>query len=128
MKEIKHVGQLSGYEDVWFKASIVVNILSLGRVTSRFRVTFDSSVRRVGCLPSRWSHRALLSIATRTARLADTLHRRRDVVLMIATVAGNKRRFTKREVRDAERASRLQKTLMFPNDRILKTIPESLCD
>lgn len=50
----------------------------------------------------------------------------RSVTLAIATVEGNKENFTKRVARDAKRARRLQIELMFPSDRHLKTVAESL--
>lgn len=45
IKDVKQVGHLSGYGDVWFDANKVANSLYLRRMTSRFRVTFSSSAR-----------------------------------------------------------------------------------
>lgn len=42
-KEVKQIGHLAGYGDVWYDKDAVANILSLGRVTKRFKVTFNSS-------------------------------------------------------------------------------------
>lgn len=36
------MGHLAGYGDVWFDAATVANILSLRRVSRRFKVTLNS--------------------------------------------------------------------------------------
>lgn len=45
VKEIKHVGHLSGHSNIYFDARVVTDILSLELVTSRFKVTSDGSAR-----------------------------------------------------------------------------------
>ena len=37
-------GDLPGYGTVWYHPSGIANILSLGRVWKRYRITFDSEV------------------------------------------------------------------------------------
>lgn len=41
-KTVTQMGHLAGYGDVWFDPDAVASILSLGRITKRFKVTFDS--------------------------------------------------------------------------------------
>lgn len=130
-REVGHVGHLAGYGDVWFDASAVANILSLGRVTSRFKVTFNSRERDgfVVHLPDRRTRRfQRTQRGLYASQLLSDEGEVKEVALTIATVEGNKKRFTKREVRDAGRARRLQTALLFPSDRHLKAITESLRD
>lgn len=127
--EVSHTGHLAGYGDVWYDPGAVANLLSLGPLTKRFSVTFNSRendefvvhllgrrVRRFQRTPS----------GLYASRLFAPESVPIGVALAIATVEGNKQDFTKPVVRDVERDRRLQMTLMFASDRHLKTVPESL--
>ena len=130
-RKASFVGHLAGYGDVWYDPNAVANILSLGRVTRRFKVTFDSegSDGFIVHLPNgrvrrfKQTERGLYASQFLTQRQQG-----QAVTLTIATVEGNKAQFTKREVKQAERARRLQTTLLFPSDRHLKKITDVLQD
>lgn len=42
LKKVDHMGHIGGYGDMWFNSGAVANIISLGRLTKRFKVTFYS--------------------------------------------------------------------------------------
>lgn len=132
-KTVSHMGSLAGYGDVWFDPTAVANILSLGRVAKRYKVTFDSEGEEgfILHLPDgrtrnfKETARGLYATQFLKTRGTGESH---DVALTIATVEGNKTQFTKREVKQAELARRLQTTLLFPSDRHLIKITEVLQD
>ena len=53
VKVLDRVGYLPGYGTVWYEPTGIYNILSMSRVTKKFRVTFDSE----GGNFSGWSYR-----------------------------------------------------------------------
>lgn len=129
-KEVAQIGHLSGYGDVWFDKNAVANILSLGRVTKRFKVTFKSAGSEGFILHLPGGRKRCFKKTKRGLFASQFLipKCRDEVALSNSTVVGNKAHFTKREFKQAERARRLQTTLVFPSDRHLEKITEVLQD
>ena len=130
-KTVDHMGHLAGYGDVWYDPKAVANILSLGRVTKRFKVTFSSEDTEGFVLHLPDGRTRSFKQTDRGLYATQFLERRdnhQGVALTIETVEGNKTHFTKREVKQAERARRLQTTLLFPSDRHFSRITEILQD
>lgn len=124
-KEVSHTGRLAGYASVWFEPCAVANILSLGRVTKRFKVTFDSDGSDGFVLHQPGGRKKCVRKTTRGLYATQFLIRRNqnhEMSLTIAKVEGNKAHFTKREVKQAERARGLQTTLIFQSNRYLEKI------
>lgn len=117
--------------DVWFDESAVANIFSLGRVPSQFKVTFNSRKRgeffeHLSDIRTRCFKRTQRGLYA--SQLLSNGVKTKGVALTIATVKGYNRRFTKRKLRDAERARRLKTALLFPSHQHVKTIAVSLWD
>ena len=49
---VDRVGDLPGYETVWYEPTGIARILSMSRMTNLFRVIFDSEARNF----SEWSY------------------------------------------------------------------------
>lgn len=128
---MSHTGYLGGYGKVWFDPDAVANILSLGRATKKFKVTLD--IEKGGGFVLHLPDGRIRNFEPTGLGLYASEFKKRnrpnaEISLAISTEEGNKAEFTKRELKQAERARRLQTTLMFPNDRHMKNITEVLQD
>ena len=103
-KKVTHVGHLAGYGEVWFDPDEVANILSLGRVSQKYKVTYDSEGNEGFILHLPRGSKRYFKQTDRGLYASQFLTRRnaeQEVALTIAIVAGNKESFTKREVKQA---------------------------
>lgn len=120
---VNQVGNLNGYGTVWYHESAIANILSLNRVQKKFRVTYDS--QSGDCFKVHQSNGTIRVFhPTEKGLYASQLladHGDGDVI-MVNTVDENKKSFTKREIRRAEAARRLQITIGRPTDKQLNDI------
>lgn len=97
-KEVKDIDHLAGYGNVRFDRTAVGDILSLGSITKRFKVTLDSEggggfiIHLAGGRTRRFKPTARGLYAM---QFLNTRNHGQGVALTIATVDGNKKRFTK---------------------------------
>jgi hypothetical protein len=129
---VDHIGHLHPFGNVYYHPKAQANIISFGRVGKKFEIEyshkqelftvhvpgytlpFHESELLHKCnffrLEDYMSAHTLMSTKNTTATTEDT---------MISTVDENEARFTKREVRDAKRASELTRRLAYPSDKDL---------
>lgn len=105
-KEVKFIDHLAGYGEVWFDPTAFANILSIGRVSKQFKVTFDSEGVDGFVLHLPEGRKRSFKQTDQGLYETQFLRRRKgiqEVTLTISTVEGNNAHFTKREVRQEER-------------------------
>ena len=112
---INTVADLAGYGMVWFNEKCIANCLSLALVSDKFRVTLDTSVDQAFMVHKpngdmRRFHRAECDLY-----VCDLRERNSNV--LVTTVAGEKKNYSRRDIRRAETANKLQESLMFPSDK-----------
>ena len=121
-------GTLAGYGEVWYDPNGIANVLSLDNVTKKFKVTFDSATSNSFCVhkpdgkTKLFSRTALGLYAFDTAQPSSTseqVNNGQPATVAIQTVAEQKSRYTRRDVRNAERARELQDMLGRPTSRSL---------
>ena len=95
VKVVDRIGKLPGYGTVWYKLTGIANILSMSRVTKKFRVIFDSEGRNFFriVLPDREVKFQLSPNGLYYFDAAD----RENGVLLLKTVSENREGFTRRE-------------------------------
>ncbi len=107
-------GDLPGYGPVWYNPEGIANILSLARVGDKYRITYDSGAD-AGFKIHKEDGTTRLFRRSRTGLFyVDTDE---QGVVLVNTVEGIARNFTKREVVRAQAARKLQNTLGFPSTR-----------
>ena len=96
------IGTLPGYGDVWFKREGIANILSLARVTRLYRVRYDSD--NGNCFRmEREGHSMYFCQSQEGLFYFDTRH---EGYSLIHSVSENEKRFTPRQVSQANDARR----------------------
>ena len=113
------IADLPGYSSpVWYDANDIANILSLSNVQRLYKITYDSTRgnRFVVHLGNR-----LISFeqCPKGLYFYDT---KQSGLLFVATVKGKKQSYTKREVKGAEAARKLQQVIQFPTTNQFKEI------
>ena len=108
--------RVAGYHtDVWYNRSAITNILTLKNVIKQYRVTYDSDDHtfvvhhKQAGLPNMnfWMHSSGLHF----------YDPQEEGLTLLMTVSGNKEGFTKRQIKDAERAQSLYAALSYPSHR-----------
>ena len=109
-----NIRNLSLDQDVWFHPDYITNVLSLGLLKQQFRITYNSSkggafvVHRPG-QPNMYFNchsNGLHLIECGTNQFA-----------FVSTVAGNMQGYSKRQIRDAQRAIDLKEAIGCPTTR-----------
>ena len=110
-KTTDYRGYLSGYGWVWYYPQGIANILSLSRVKEKYRVTFDSALDN--CFHVHKDNGKILTFKEASRRLYyfDTKDKEETETLLITTVEGNKNKLSARDVIQATRARKLQRTI-----------------
>ena len=111
------IGELPGFGTVWYYKQGIANVLSLGLITNKFRVTMDTDLDNAICVHRddgsiRRFHRGdnnLYYYDTRKAKSEETL-------LVVTTVKGNKAKYSGIDRKRAERAYKLQEIMQYPSD------------
>ena len=120
---VDRISKLPGYGTVWYELTGIVNILSMSRVTKKFRVIFDSEggnlFRMV--LPDR---EVKFQFSTNGLYCFDAADRENDV-LLLDTVSENREGFTWREY-EGDREARIAMHLLgFPSERYFENMARS---
>ena len=137
-RSTKQVGDLPGYPDpIWYDPNGIANILSLSSVRKLFRITFDSDKGNVfkvhirdKVVEFKQSKEGLYFHDVRMNGSVFTLtHKSKERTCsrngpgqsynQVTTVRENKKFYTRRDVRRAEEARKLQRVLQFPTSRHL---------
>ena len=111
VKVVDRVGNLPGYETVWYEPTGIANIISMSRVTKKFRVIFDSeggNFFRI-VLPDR---EVRFQLSPNGIYYFDATDRE-NIVLLLNTVSENREGFTHREYEGDREARRAMHPLGF---------------
>ena len=110
-----------GDQTVHFHDSYISNILSLGLLKQRYRITYDSTsddgafvVHRPGKSPLKFCY------ASNGLHLLKT--KGHGEINLLTTVEEQKKRFSRREISGAKRAKELVATLGYPSDADLRAM------
>ena len=112
---IDTVADFPGFGMVWFHMKCIANCLSLALVSDRYRVTLDTAEEQAFVVhkangETRKFHRAKCDLY-----VCDL--REQNKHIMVTTIAGQKKSFSRRDIRRAERANKLQEILMYPSNK-----------
>jgi hypothetical protein len=117
------IGDLPGCGTVWYHPKGIANILSLSRVKSRYRVTYDSLNRNEFSLHKPDDSVHIFRESERGLYFMDTAAKE---TALVTTVASKKSGYTNREYEQAQLACRVQKMIGHPSTKqyikIVKTI------
>lgn len=124
---VTQMGDLEGYGPVWYHRDAIANILSLSNVQKRFRVRYDSQagdyftiIRDDGTERIFRPTKKGLYVSRIAAPRAKV---KKSQVALVNTVDGNKREFTRREVKKATEARKLMSIIGRPSEsHMLKII------
>ena len=116
------VGDLPGYETVWYDPKAIANILSLRRVQDHYHITYDSSHQRfIVTKPS--GKEFAVHEPEGGLHYLDTTHQhgqqRQGHVFTVNMVKDNKKNFTNNDYLRAVRARELQVKVGRPSDKDL---------
>ena len=114
--KVNHKATINGYDrPVWFSKDAITNIIALKNIIRQYRVTYNSDELTFAV------HREAANKKNMEFRMhANGFHwydPREDITefAFMETVAGNKKGFTKRQIKGAETAKGLYKTLSYPS-------------
>ena len=133
------VGRLKGFGDVWFNTESLANILSLAEMVNKYRVTFDSKDGNKFIIYKSDGFTVEFKQSIHGLYYHDIRWRRHNTkeFTLVSTVAANKENFTQRQIKNADVAVRLYKSICTPshNDfisavtkRLIKNCPISVED
>jgi hypothetical protein len=118
------VGDLPGYGKVWYNQNGIANILSLSRVESKYRITYDSDhgkqfvIHKAGGMVRRFkqSESGLFYMDTKEAE------QEKDGTVLVNTVDENKKKYTNAAYKQATLARKLQNIIGRPLARTFLNI------
>jgi Zinc knuckle len=116
------IGELPGYGTVWYHPEGIANILSLSRVSKKYRVTFDSSNGNEFTIHKEDGSFHRFKQSARGLYFMDTT---KKATTLITTVDDKKSKYTNRDYSAALSARRLQNILGFPSTRSYIKIVEN---
>jgi hypothetical protein len=122
---MSHKATLSGYnENVWFSTRAITNIIALRNLIEQYRVTYDSDDLMFVV------HRESESKPNMEFRMHESgLHyydpRKEAHLILVNTVSENKEGFTQRQIKGADLAGNLYKTLRYPSMKDFKWVIQS---
>ena len=130
------IGDLVGFGEVWFIPNGIANVISLGKVSDFCRVTMDTDIDN-----AMYIHRRDGGVR-RFGRSSDNLYYcdlrdQSGSILTIATVKGNREKYSALDVRRADRVMKFQEVTCFPtfkemismvDNNVLRNIPISRRD
>jgi hypothetical protein len=106
---------MPGYnKDVWFSKKVITNIIALGNLTQQYPITYDTDDKM--CVVHRESQ-GKPNMEFRMYQCGLNYYDPRDAkhVAFVNTVSENKEGFSKRQIKGAEAARTLYKTLRYPS-------------
>jgi hypothetical protein len=111
---------LPGYnKDVWFSTRAITNIIALSNLIQQYRVTYDSGDKM--CVVHRESQgKPNMEFRMHKCGLHYYDPRNEEHLALFNTVSVNKEGFTKRQIKSAELAWNLYKTLSYPSMKDFK--------
>jgi len=121
--KISEQGYLGDYpEPVWFHPDGIANILSLHNLTKHYKITMDSEADNNMTLHKtdgtslcfKPSHNGLYHIDSQDVTNQESMW------MLLTTVKEQARGYTRRQLREAEEARRMQNIMMHPSDQQLK--------
>ena len=112
------MGELPGFGTVWYYGGGIANVISLGLITNKLRVTMDSDIDNTICVNKpnasiRRFHRGKNNLYYYDTRKASS----GEALLTNTTVEGQKRLFSGIDKKRAERAYKLQEIMGYPSDK-----------
>lgn len=103
---VNQMGHFAGYGDVWYHPQAIANILSLSNIQRFFRVTYDS--QKGDCfVVTRADGSTRTFRPTEKGLYAAQVTGQGQETVMVSTVDQNKQKYTRREVRHAQKARSL---------------------
>ena len=112
------IGDMNGFGTVWFYEDGIANVISLGLVTNKFRVTMDSDIDNAMYIHKpngnirRFSKGENNLYYYNTSDAAST-----ETLLTITTVKGQKELFSGMDRKRADRARKLQEIMGYPSEK-----------
>ena len=123
--KVNQVGNLNGFGTVWYNPGGLVNVLSLGLVSDRHRVTLDTSIAQTFIVHKPDGTTRGFKRVENNLYICDLSKQNEAVFAAITTVDGQKKLYSELDFQRAERARKLQEALMFPSDAALKHMVEN---
>jgi hypothetical protein len=121
------VGTVRNFGNVWFNPDSLANILSMAAVRKVCRITMDTSVeaamhvhRKDGTIMKFAEYTSGLyyyDVGADSGGFTNDTSKTVDAYLFLNTVAGNKSRYTQREIEGADRARALYRKLGHPSEQ-----------
>jgi hypothetical protein len=116
---------MPGYnKDVWFSTRAITNIIALSNLIQQYRITYDSDDKM---FVVQWESQGKPNMEFRMHKCG--LHyydpRNEKHLTFVNTVSENKEGFTKRQIKSAELARTLYKTLSYPSMKDFKWVIQS---
>jgi hypothetical protein len=122
---VTHKSTMPGYnKDVWFSTRAITNIIALSILIQQYRVTYDSDDKM--CVVHRESQgKPNMEFRMHKCGLNYYNPRKENHLDFVNTVSENKEGFTKRQIKGAELARTLYKTLSYPSMKDFKWVIRS---
>lgn len=118
---VTQTGDLDGYGPVWYHPGAIANILSLSNVQRQYRIRYDSKEGDFFTLVRPDGTTRIFS-PTKKGLYASQLAQPEENVAMVVTVEGNKKEFTKREVKLATQARKMMAIIGRPSESHMREI------
>jgi hypothetical protein len=116
---------MHGYnKDVWFSTRAITNIISLSNLIQQYRVTYDSDDNM--CVVHRESQgKPDMEFRMHKCGLRYYDQRNENNLAFVNTISENKEGFTERQIKSAELARTLYKSLSYPSMKDFKWVIQS---
>jgi hypothetical protein len=111
---------MTGYnKDVWFSTRAITNIIALSNLIQQYRVTYDSD-DNMFVVHREYQGKPNMEFLMHKCGLHYYDPRNEKHLAFVNTVSENKEGFTKRQIKSAELARTLYKTLSYPSMKYFK--------
>jgi hypothetical protein len=112
--KVNHKAKMKGYNNyVWFSEHAITNIIALKNLIKQYPVTYDSS-NQMFVVHREQQDKPNMEFKTHESGL-HCFDPRDKAFVFLNTVSGNKKGFSQRQVKDAERAKTLYTKLGYPS-------------
>jgi hypothetical protein len=113
---------MMGYiKDVWFSTRAITNIIALSNLIQQYRVTYNSD-KHMFVVHRESQGKSNMEFRMHKCGLHYYDPRNKTHVAFVNTVSENKEGFTKRQIKGAEAARTLYKTLSYPSMKDFKWV------
>ena len=127
-----HIGTVTNFGNVWYNQHSLANILSMAAVRKICRITMDTSVdaaihvhRRDGSIMTFTEYQSGLYYFDTGVGSTKSTKNNVDAYVFLTTVAGNKLKYTRREIQGADDARALYRKLGHPSEKTFRHLLDS---